>query len=1462
VLSPEEQSSHTSEVIRVLSELGAEAVEPLSAEQRRLWLLGGLSGHQAVAVCAYRPAEPIDNASLQLRLITEAGRHEALRSLFTTIGDRPARLVMPSARVSVRVLDLPAENTGQAINGLLRQLCGNPFPLEDGPLLRAALVNGSGGQELLLAAHRLLADERSLDLLADAVLSPPLPGTSAATGQEQAPSVVRYERALASDPERRARLADWASELSAPAATEVTPERPRPPVKDARPLSLFADVPADLNSRLALDAEPVIQVAAAWLAVLMRRQAARSAVCGVHVPPPGGFAGFLGPWSTLRPVRGDLRADGTLLEIAGQVRDQLRDPTTDVPFAQLLEWHPPQRDLSRAPYVQTTVRLVNAVPADGPERLPVPFSDTEHDLAITLWLSPGRSVLRLDRDPQLYGEETASQLIEQLIRVLDALVSGDGSARVPLETLPLLNQAEAERSALTGAGHRARVPAVTPVAAIAAQAARTPAAAAVLAGEVTLTYAELWDRVLAVAARLLESGVRPGDRVGVMLRRSPDAVAAMLAVMSVGGVYVPLDPAYPAERLGYLLQDAEPAAVLTDSALARTRDLPAPTVPLDEAFIAAPPPTLPDIAPGMPAYMIYTSGTTGHPKGVQVQHGALANNLAWRQRTWPLSGSDRVLHNHSFNFDPSLWAALWPLTAGAAAVVAVEKELDDPAALLDVAREHAVTVIGGVPSLLSVLLDHPRAGEATQIRLVLSGAEPLTPLLLDKIGARWSARVANLYGPTEATIDATAYQVPPGPRRDAGYAISVPIGNAIDNVDVHVVDAALHPVPDGIPGELLVSGPGVAVGYHRRAALTAARFLPDPFSAQHGTRLYRTGDLVRRLPGGDLQFLGRVDDQVKIRGHRVEVQEIQAVLARCPGVRDAAVLPLGAGTENARLGAAVAADPGIDEQGLRSALADVLPAYLIPARITVLGVLPTGPNGKLDRAALSEELSAPYQAPDEVAEPRTELERTVAEAFARELSLARVDVHADFFQLGGTSIHLARLAALLEAEYGVRIPLHEFFHLPTAAGVAATIETYRREGIAGVLGRQHAATLERDARLDDSVRPGDLPRADWTSPRRVLLTGATGYLGLHLLKELLDRTSARVACLCRGKDAAHALERLREGFALYRIDGSSQLDRVDCLIGDLARPRLGLSQQQWDDLAGSLDAIYHNGALVNFVYPYSALKAPNVAGTQEVLRLACTTRLKAVHHISTIDTLLATHTPRPFLEVDKPLHSAVGVPAGYTGSKWVAEKVVDIARRRGVPVTIFRPGLILGHTRTGATQTIDYLLVALRGYLPLRILPDYPRIFDVVPVDYVARAVAHISLQPSAPGRFYHLFNPAPVPLSTFCEWIADYGYEFDIVPFEEGRRRALQVPPGHPLYPLVPLIRDAEASPHRALDPRYLDEVDPALECAGTLAMLADSGISCPPTVRDDAHAVLDYLVSVGFLPPPAGRRAREEEE
>ncbi|MGI5122710.1 amino acid adenylation domain-containing protein [Marinactinospora thermotolerans] len=1428
------------ELHRAVADFGATAAHPLSVEQRRAWLLEDLGGAQAGVRARFRLEEPLDFAEAQRNLGALVAAEEALRSVFTEVAGVPVRLVLPTADIALF--------RGGPDAAAFAHIAEEPFSTSTGPLLRAVL--SEGGTELLLVGHRLLFDETSLEHIAAAVSGAPRAAAARLS------TVLAQRREWLAGHEARAEAAEWAAREQRPAATEIPPPVARPAVRGARRSHAAVDragLPLQAVDTRLLTAAAL----AAWHLVLMRHCGLRTARSGLFRPRPDSYGPLLGALDEMRPVQTSAEG-GTIAEVLRAALAELDHTAPRPPLAYLLERHPPKRDLSRAPSFQTQLRVVDARPRPqgagrGPRPLPEVPSATDADVALLVHADADVLRVRADFDADLYTEAFVRGVLDAYLLALEAVLQGP-APEAGVEDLPLLAPQEQERVLAAGRGPRRERGPETVVHLIGERARTTPQATAVRCRGAGIDYATLWDRASVVAAILAEAGVAPGDRVAVMMRRTPDALAAAIGTMRAGAVHVPIDPAHPRQRVEYLLDDCAPRVVLTESAATGGWEPPGRVLRLDQ-LTARPAGGAPfEARPEGIACLIYTSGSSGAPKGVEVPHAGLLNNIAWRQETWGLTREDRVLHNHAFTFDPSLWALLWPLTAGAAVVLASDEEMGDPVGLIRLLRDEGVSVLGGVPSLIGALAEHPAAGECSRIRLVLTGGEALPEALITRVRGRWLAEVAQLYGPTEATIDGSAYRIPLGAAEERLPA-PVPIGGPLANTQIHVVDSELRPVPDGVVGEIVLGGAGVARGYHRRPGLTAERFLPDPFGPIPGARLYRTGDLGRRLPDGAVQFLGRVDDQVKVRGYRVELGEVDAALTSRADIREAACVVLDAGSASARLAAAIVAEEeaGPAAEGFRAALRASLPAHMVPDVVETVSELPRTPHGKVDRAAIAALFSTPTTSPVRTA-PRDEVEREVADLFCDVLGLDEIDVHTGFFEAGGTSISIARLTSVLVERLGVEIPLHEFFKVPTVAGVAEVIGIYRKEGMDGVLARKHSATLEADGRLDAGVSPDGLPHANWTAPNRVLLTGATGYLGLHLLEELLLRTDAEVVCLCRARDDEAAQQRIVEGLRGYGIDVGRRIERVRCLAGDLGEPRLGLAEQKWNELAETVDAIYHNGALVNFVYPYSALKEPNVVGTHRIIELACTRTLKAVHYVSTIDTLLATHSPRPFLENDAPLHSAVGVPAGYTGSKWAAEKVVNMARERGIPVTIFRPGLIMGHTRSGVTQTTDYLLVALRGYLAMGVVPDFPRILDSVPVDYTAQAIVHISLQSDSLGEFYHVFNPRPIPTQQFAEWVRTYGYEFDTVPFEEGRRRALEVGPAHPLYPIAPLVRDASVETYRALDPRYIHETRPEEECANTLRQLAGSGISCPPIDESMAHSILRYLEGIGFLPSPTG--------
>ncbi|MEG8234015.1 amino acid adenylation domain-containing protein [Pseudomonas orientalis] len=1404
---------------------------PLSSEQKRLWLIAQLAGTATLPVTVrYAFTGTVDLAVVQQNLSSWTSHSEALRSLFVEVLGRPVRLLMPTGLVKLELFDHRPSDTEMA------RLLSAAFELDKGPLLRAFIIRiDAQHHELQLVGHPIVVDEHALQLIAQSLFQPEPDLQHPAMGALA--EVFHREQALAQDPQITEQWHQWGITLQAPAATQIPTENPRNAIKGSD--RQVHEVLSEWDNRTVVEADLVT----GWLTVLMRWQGSQSALCAIKVRDQT-HANLIGPLQTFLPVRADMPDGSTLAELRLQVHKQLID--NDRPsFSTLLQVCPPKRDLSRTPYFQTAVQLIaddvqQFSPCTGNlTRLPARQPSGDLDLFISCWIKDGTLGLTLDYDCDVLNSSQVETLVQALISVLSA------PGEQPIATVALMGQ-HLQQAVLAQAQGAHTTPAqLTLTELVAASTEKSPHGIAVIDNSQQLSYGELWARAAVVAANVCQHVPGPSSIIAVALPRSAEFITALLGVLRAGHAFLPIDPRLPIDRIRYLIENSGCTLVITSDQQSIEGWPEVATIRMEALD--------PDIHWETPqglscrdaAYLIYTSGSTGTPKGVIVEHRQVVNNIFWRQRTWPLTPQDNVLHNHSFSFDPSVWAVFWPLLTGGTIVLADVRTMEDSTALLDLMIRHDVSVLGGVPSLLGTLIDHPFANDCRAVKLVLSGGEVLNPELARKIQKVWQADVANLYGPTEATIDALYFAI-----KENGTG-ALPIGYPIDNAQAYIVDQDLYPVPPGVPGEIMLAGRNLARGYLGNPAQTAQRFLPNPFG---NGRVYATGDLGRRWPSGAISYLGRRDQQVKIRGHRIELNEVAHLLCQALELKEAIVFAQHAGTEHARLVAAIEQFPGQQSDSIKQQLVRHLPSHLIPSQLLLLDELPRTATGKVDMLKLNQ-LAAPHPTEPTARQsraPRTDLEQSVIEDFAHVLELAEIAPDTDFFEQGGNSILLTRLAGTLAAKYQVQIPLHEFFLTPTPAAVAQAIEIYRREGLTALLTRQHAQTLEQDIYLDEHVRPDGLPHANWYQPSVVFLTGATGYLGLYLIEQLLKRTQSRVICLCRAKNAEHAKTRIQEGLNAYRIDVDSELHRVEYVAGDLALPNLGLSEHQWQMLAEEVDVIYHNGALVNFVYPYSALKATNVGGTQTILELACTTRLKSVQYVSTVDTLLATHIPRPFIEDDAPLRSAVGVPVGYTGSKWVAEGVANLGLARGIPVSIFRPGLILGHTETGASQSIDYLLVALRGFLPLGIVPDYPRIFDIVPVDYVAAAIVHISLQPEARDKFFHLFNPAPVTIRQFCDWIREFGYEFKLVDFEHGRQQALSVPPGHLLYPLVPLIRDADPQPHRALDPDYIHEVNPALECRQTLELLASSDIVLSKTTKAYAHAILRYLIDTGFMAKP----------
>jgi thioester reductase-like protein len=621
------------------------------------------------------------------------------------------------------------------------------------------------------------------------------------------------------------------------------------------------------------------------------------------------------------------------------------------------------------------------------------------------------------------------------------------------------------------------------------------------------------------------------------------------------------------------------------------------------------------------------------------------------------------------------------------------------------------------------------------------------------------------------------------------------------------------------------------------------------YSENYYGRLYRTGDLARYLPDGNIEYLGRIDNQVKIRGFRIELGKIEAVLAQHTFVKENAVIVHEASQTDNRLVAYIVPLQGqvIEKTTIRSFLTERLPDYMIPSAFVMLEALPLTPNGKIDRRALSQ-LSVSHEISEEqFVAPRTPEEELLAGIFADVLGIERVGVHDNFFELGGHSLLVTQIMSRLRDTFAVELPLRLLFESPTVAGMAqAIVQTRQTETVA----TETVIDFNAEAVLDSTIQPPSVPVETIAKPHYILFTGATGFLGAYLLYELLAQTTADIYCLVRAENADEGKQRLQSKLETHSIWNETFNSRIIPIVGDLSQPLLGLSESRFDHIASQIDVIYHNAAMVNFVYPYLGLKAANVLGTQEVLKLANKIKAKPVHFISTVGVFSIDYSNsgvRVIRESD--IDDIQKLDGGYSQSKWVAEKLMMQARERGLPVCIYRPSRITWHSQTGITHLDDLLNRIIKGCIQLGKVP-YGKFEDnMIPVDYVSRAIIHISQQTESLGKTFHLTNPRLTSWDELLNWFRSKGYPLEQTSYTQWQSE-LSHQKENALFPLLSLFYQERLSDDRQL--RW-----PQFDRQNTIEGLTGTDIVCPSIDTKLLDIYFSYLRKSGFLETPPLRRS-----
>ncbi|MDZ4323511.1 MAG: non-ribosomal peptide synthase/polyketide synthase, partial [Pseudomonas sp.] len=1049
-----------------ISTLSRSEALPQSLAQNRLWITWQLDPHSSAYNIpgALRLRGELDEDALRASFQQLIERHESLRTRFFERDGVALQLIDAAGEFNLQridISDLPVAEREARAQQIREDEARTQFDLEKGPLLWVTLVRlDDEDHQLLVTLHHIIADGWSLNVLIDEFSR-----LYAAASQGQtatlAPLPTQYadygswQRQWLAQGEGERQLVYWKTQLGEehPPLSLAT-DHPR----SAQHLHSAARHTVRLSATLcdairqtaqAHDSTPFMLLLAAFQSLLHRYSGQTDIRVGVPNAnrPRLETQGLIGFFINTQVLRAEVDSRLPFVELLAQTRQSALGAQAhqDLPFEQLLEAFPQAREQGLFQVMfnhqQRDLSALRRLPGLLADELPWHSRQAKFDLQLHSEEDRnGRLSLSFDYASELFDATTIERLAEHFSNLLRAICDQPKTAIGDPQLLaPSEHDQQENWSAAPCTPASQWLPEL-----LGEQARLTPERTALMWDGGSLDFAELHAQANRLAHYLRDKGVGPDVCVAIAAERSPQLLIGLLAIIKAGGAYVPLDPDYPAERLAYMLRDSGVELLLTQTQLLDR--LPATdgvsVIAMDALHLE----NWPSQAPGLHlhgdnlAYVIYTSGSTGQPKGVGNTHAALAERLQWMQNTYRLNDSDLLMQKAPISFDVSVWECFWPLITGARLLIAGPGEHRDPHRIAQLVRQYGVTTLHFVPPLLSLFIDEPLTAECTSLRRVFSGGEALPAELRNRVLEQLPAvQLHNRYGPTETAINVTHWQC------SAADGERSPIGRPLGNVICRVLDSDLNPVPAGVPGELCISGIGLARGYLGRPGLTAERFVVDPLSEQ-GARLYRTGDRARWTAEGVIEYLGRLDQQVKVRGFRVEPEEIEARLLAQNGVAQAVVQvrETAAGAQLIGYYTATANSEAEDTQTarLKTALAAELPEYMVPAQLMRLGEMPLSPSGKLDRRALPE----PRWQVREHVEPVTELEQQIAAIWREVLGLKQIGLRDDFFALGGHSLLATQIISRTRQACDVELPLRVLFENSELGAFAGQVRQIQASG--------------------------------------------------------------------------------------------------------------------------------------------------------------------------------------------------------------------------------------------------------------------------------------------------------------------------------------------------------------------------------------------------------------------------------
>lgn len=931
-----------------------------------------------------------------------------------------------------------------------------------------------------------------------------------------------------------------------------------------------------------------------------------------------------------------------------------------------------------------------------------------------------------------------------------------------------------------------------------------PEKTAIISESKSLSYEELDLQSDQLAAYLLSLQLKKGTPIAVCMSQSTERIVAFLAVLKVGSAYIPIDGQLPENRIKMIIEDSQAELVITeDPYLGKFEETQAQLInmshginePAGDRITISPD----DIDMKQTAYIIYTSGSTGIPKGVEIHHEAFYAFIVSFTKLWGYSAKDRTLQFSSAGFDVSIIDIWIPLFTGATVVLYPDNKIVGKP-LLDFIVDHQIEVVPFLPpAVLSTLPTNLPIGKLHT--LSIAGEVPS-----EQTVKNWCNRVRliNVYGPTETTVGVITHHF----QDDTNPHI---IGKPLEGTHIHILNQDMEYVNEGITGEIYIGGMQVAKGYINKPAETSEVFIdaPEWMQSDYGIsyRLYKSGDRGFLRKDGNIEFVGRLDEQVKLRGYRIELKEIEHHIGQLAQVANVAVKvhrpEQGQPVLVAFLELYETDKERITAEDIRARLKQSLPTYMLPEKIILYDKLPLTITGKIDKSKLHVPLQQSAKKAKEKVDT-SDLKQEIKEIWMDLLNLHEINENDNFFELGGHSLMLGQLHARLPFNIQKRISLPELYQFPTISLFVKEAETRLAQN---QLSQQQKARLVEEQLIKDAQLPFDFeitiqpdPKI-LSNPSTIFLTGVTGFVGSHLLEELIPRNpNAVIYCLVRAENETLGLERIKSTFLKFKLIWKPEYeDKIRIVLGDLTQPKLGIDEELYEYLLKNIEVIYHMGSDVSYVKPYEHIKKPNVDGMAHILHLAVHEKTKFLIISSSIGVYSwgRSFTGKTWMTEDDPIEQnlpAVCRDMGYIRSKWVMDSMASKARAKGLPLINFRLGFVVCHGETGATPLNQWWSSLMRSCIELKAFPLVMGLKDeVITVDYVCKSIAHISQNPEAIGLNFNL-NPLPehdLSLTDFCVRITDYcGLEMKSLDFEtwfEQWKRNHETP----VYALLYLFSD-----------------------------------------------------------------------